>query len=122
MTSMLTSSIRRKVGMMMTTSTPSISILPKALCSSHVGARNTLKMNFRQFSSDVKQSSSKEQSKDSQQIRLIPTRHSRHHVPPIAPGDVLDNATVKIVKSIHGTLFGKLYIYMIIMVMMATRL
>ncbi len=39
-------------------------------------------------------------------MRLIPTRHSKHHIPPIAPVDVLHNATDKILNSIPGTLFG----------------
>ena len=38
--------------------------------------------------------------------RLIPTRHSSKNAPSIAPVDILDNATDKILKSIPGTLFG----------------
>ena len=38
--------------------------------------------------------------------RLIPTRHSSKNSPSIAPVDILDNATDKILHSIPGTLFG----------------
>jgi hypothetical protein len=41
------------------------------------------------------------------QPRALPTRHSRHHAPPVAPVNVLDVEHDKIVSSIPGTLIGK---------------
>ena len=41
------------------------------------------------------------------EMRLIPTRHSRHHVAPVAPASILDKATDEILKSMPGTLYGK---------------
>lgn len=39
-------------------------------------------------------------------VRAIPTRHSSKHIPSIAPHDILDNATDKILSSTPGTLFA----------------
>lgn len=41
-----------------------------------------------------------------QQPRTLPTRHSRHHAPPIAPVQVLDEEHDRIVSSIPGTLLA----------------
>lgn len=41
------------------------------------------------------------------QPRTLPTRHSRHHAPPVAPVNVLDEEHNRIVSSIPGTLIGK---------------
>lgn len=40
------------------------------------------------------------------QPRALPTRHSRHHAPPVAPVNVLDVEHDKIVSSIPGTLIA----------------
>lgn len=61
---------------------------------------------FRRFSVEAKQPKKEGQETTQKSIRLIPTRHSRHHAPPTAPVDILDNATEKIVNSIPGTLFA----------------
>jgi hypothetical protein len=39
--------------------------------------------------------------------RGLPTRHSRHHKPTVAPADVLDASSQKIIASMPGTLFCK---------------
>jgi len=41
------------------------------------------------------------------QPRTLPTRHSRHHAPPVALVNVLDEEHNRIVSSIPGTLIGK---------------
>ena len=50
--------------------------------------------------------SSDESSSSVKQIRLLPTRHSKHHAPQVAPVKILHNATAKTVNSKAGTLFG----------------
>ncbi len=42
--------------------------------------------------------------------RGLPTKHSRHLPPPVAPAKILDDSSEDILKSIPGTLFGK-YMY-----------
>ncbi len=39
--------------------------------------------------------------------RGLPTKHSRHLPPPVAPAKILDDSSEDILKSIPGTLFGK---------------
>lgn len=51
--------------------------------------------------------STKQDSNTPQQPRALPTRHSRHHAPPVAPVQVLDEEHDRIVSSIPGTLLGK---------------
>lgn len=38
--------------------------------------------------------------------RTLPTRHSRHHAPPVASWEVLEKEYDRIVSSIPGTLIG----------------
>ncbi len=50
-------------------------------------------------------------SKNMDPLRLLPTRHSSKCAPSIAPVDILDSATDKILNSTTGTLFGKPFFF-----------
>ena len=115
MTSMVVSSLRRKVGMLMTSMSrqqqakmsirSTINCYHKTLIDNSIESPTTNKS----FSTNPQVDGS---SKTKTTTRLIPTRHSRHHIPPIAPINILHDTTDKIIKSIPGTLFSKYKIRM----------
>ena len=41
--------------------------------------------------------------------RLIPTRHSRHHFPPVAPMEALEDLTKSVLDTVPGTLFCEFF-------------
>ena len=115
MTSILSSSLQRKLGaklssfsaqQRMPTFAASASTLLLETQNIVTNSSTTNLIKLRQFSVKVKQPKKEGKETTKKSIRLIPTRHSRHHKPPAAPVDVLDNATDNILNSIPGTLFG----------------
>ena len=77
-------------------------------------------MNISHFSSEATQEKKADSNSNSEPpkveaLRLLPTRHSRHHIPAVATVDVLDNATNKILNSIPGTLFGTLLLHCVML-------
>ena len=116
MTSVVVSSLRRKVGMLMTSMSrqqqAKMSIRSTINCYHNITNSTTYpSRHMKSFSTNPQVDGS---FKTKTTTRLIPTRHSRHHIPPIAPINILHDTTDKIIKSIPGTLFSKYKIRMFI--------
>ena len=123
---MVVSSLRRKVGMLMTSMSrqqqakmsirSTINCYHKTLIDNSIESPTTNSTTYpsihmKSFSTNPQVDGS---SKTKTTTRLIPTRHSRHHIPPIAPINILHDTTDKIIKSIPGTLFSKYKIRMFV--------